>query len=85
MDNSSIGGATVIDGAGSAPQSVDNTADLVRFDPEMIADRASFVDPHRYPEGIDTMIVNGVVVIDRREHTGTPPDSLLRRCGAIVA
>ena len=45
-----------------------NAADLVLFNPETIADRASFDDPHRYPEGIEMVIVNGVVVIDERPH-----------------
>ena len=62
-----------------------NAADLVLFDPETVADRASFDDPHQYPEGIDMVIVNGVVVIDRGEHTGALPGHLLRRRGAILA
>ena len=58
-----------------------NAADLVLFDPETIADRASFDDPHQYPEGIEMVIVNGVVVIDQGEHTGALPGHLLRRRG----
>jgi N-acyl-D-amino-acid deacylase len=64
---------------------VGNAADLVLFDPETIADRASFDNPHQYPDGIDMVIVNGVVVIDRGEHTGALAGRLLRRRGAIVA
>lgn len=64
---------------------VGNAADLVLFDPEAIADRASFDDPHQYPDGIDMVIVNGVVVIDRGEHTGALPGRLLRRHGTAVA
>src|SRR3954471_25031469 len=62
-----------------------NAADLVLFDPEAIADRASFDNPHQYPEGIDMVIVNGIVVIDQGEHTGALPGHLLRRRGAILA
>lgn len=36
-------------------------ADLVVFDPLTVADTATFQDPHRYPVGIDTVIVNGKV------------------------
>jgi N-acyl-D-amino-acid deacylase len=36
-------------------------ADLVLFDPTKIADAASYADPHRYPEGIRLVIVNGRV------------------------
>src|SRR4051812_41925925 len=61
---------------------VGNAADLVLFDPQRIADRASFDDPHQYPEGIGTVIVNGVIVIDQGEHTGALPGCLLRRRGA---
>ncbi len=64
---------------------VGNAADLVLFDPETIADRASFGDPHQYPEGIEMVIVNGVAVIDQGEHTGALPGRLLRRRGAILA
>jgi len=34
-------------------------ADIVIFDPETIADKATFEDPHQYPEGIPWVIVNG--------------------------
>ena len=60
-------------------------ADLVLFDPDTVADRASFDDPHQYPIGIETVIVNGVVVIDRGQHTGALPGQLLRRRGTILA
>jgi len=60
-------------------------ADLVIFDPNVIADQATYDDPHQYPNGIETVIVNGVTVIDRGEHTGALPGRLLRRRGAILA
>ena len=48
-------------------------ADLVVFDPETIADRATLEEPHLYPEGIDHVLVNGVAVIKQGEHTGALP------------
>ncbi len=48
-------------------------ADLVVFDPDRVIDRATFDDPHQYPEGIDDVIVNGVAVIRGGEHTGAFP------------
>ena len=54
-------------------------ADLVIFDPEEVADRATFDDPHQYAAGIAMVIVNGMVVIDAGEHTGALPGQVLRR------
>lgn len=54
-------------------------ADLVIFDPATIRDVGVFGDPHHYPEGIDAVIVNGQVVIDHGEHTGSLPGQILRR------
>jgi len=42
-------------------------ADLVVFDPERIIDLATYDDPHRYPRGIDQVIVNGAVALDHDE------------------
>ena len=39
-------------------------ADVAVFDPETIADRATFADPHRTASGIRYVLVNGSVVID---------------------
>jgi N-acyl-D-aspartate/D-glutamate deacylase len=52
-------------------------ADLVLFDPQTVADRATFTDPHQYPVGIPYVIVNGVVVIDQGQHTGVLPGRVL--------
>lgn len=45
-------------------------ADLVAFDPETVADRATFESPHQYPEGIFHVVVNGAVTIRDGEQTG---------------
>lgn len=36
-------------------------ADVVVLDPERIRDEATFADPHRFPEGIELVVVNGRV------------------------
>ena len=53
-------------------------ADLVLFDPERVAARATFEEPKQYPEGIDYVIVNGKMVIDNGVHTGALPGRALR-------
>ena len=48
-------------------------ADIVVFDPETIQDNATFTDPHRYPTGIDHVMVNGRFVIRAGALTGERP------------
>jgi len=48
-------------------------ADLVVFDPDRVDDNASFADPHRYSEGFDYVIVNGVVVVEDGKPTDARP------------
>ncbi len=52
-------------------------ADVTVFDPATIIDRATFEEPHQYPVGIATTIVNGVVVVDGGGHTGARPGRVL--------
>ncbi len=56
-------------------------ADIVVFDLERIRDRATGFYPHRYPEGIDYVFVNGVLVngvVEGERHTGALPGNVLR-------
>jgi N-acyl-D-amino-acid deacylase len=62
-------------------------ADVVVFDLERIHDRATNLYPHtfpfenyphRYPEGIDYVMVNGVLVVDNGEHSGALPGTVLK-------
>ena len=54
-------------------------ADITVFDPETIRDTATFTDPHRLPEGIPYVVVNGVVVVDDGRLTDKRPGMILRR------
>ena len=54
-------------------------ADLVVFDPDKIADRATWADPHQYPVGIEYVVVNGQVVVEHGEHTGRLPGKILKK------
>ncbi len=58
-------------------------ADLVIFDPATVADKATFEDPFQYPVGIDTVLVNGTVVLDEGKHTNARPGKVLKRRAAL--
>jgi N-acyl-D-amino-acid deacylase len=60
-----------------------NFADIVIFDPATIADRATYTEPEQYPVGIDYVIVNGRVVIEHDNHTGTLPGKVLYGPGKV--
>jgi N-acyl-D-aspartate/D-glutamate deacylase len=62
-------------------------ADVVVFDLARIRDRATNLYPHtypfenyphRHPEGIDYVFVNGALVVDGEQHSGTLPGRVLR-------
>ena len=53
-------------------------ADLVVFDPNTVADRATFEEPHQLSAGIMAVLVNGTLVIDRGAPTGALPGRVLR-------
>ena len=54
-------------------------ADIVVFNPDTVKTHATREDPHNYPAGIEYVIVNGQVVIERGENTGALPGRALRR------
>jgi N-acyl-D-amino-acid deacylase len=45
-------------------------ADVTIFDQDRVIDRATFENPHQFPVGIEYVIVNGQVTIDKGQHTG---------------
>lgn len=54
-------------------------ADITVFDAENVIDVATYEDPHRYPRGIEHVIVNGTVVVSHGEHSGKLPGRVLDR------
>jgi N-acyl-D-amino-acid deacylase len=53
-------------------------ADLLLFDPETIADRATYADPKQHPVGIDLVLVNGVVAAEGGRTTDVRAGRFLR-------
>ena len=51
----------------------DYFADVVVFDPNTIADKATYENPHQYAVGMKHVFVNGVAVLKDGEHTGAKP------------
>jgi N-acyl-D-amino-acid deacylase len=60
-------------------------ADIVVFDPQTIADKASFDNPHQLSTGISHVLVNGQLVVDDGRHTGAKPGVALRGPGYVAA
>jgi len=68
-------------------------ADVVIFDLERLHDRATNLFPHaypfenyphQYPQGIDFVFVNGSLVVEGENHTGTLPGQLLRHAAVKI-
>jgi N-acyl-D-aspartate/D-glutamate deacylase len=53
-------------------------ADVTIFDAEKVIDKSTYTAPFAYNEGIEYVIVNGQVVLDRGKHTGAMPGRALR-------
>jgi len=53
-------------------------ADIVVFDPATVRSTATYDEPRSYPVGIETVIVNGALVVDGGEHTGATPGRGIR-------
>ncbi|MBX3114388.1 MAG: D-aminoacylase [Fimbriimonadaceae bacterium] len=56
-------------------------ADINIFDPALVTDPSTYVDPHKYSTGFKAVIVNGKLVVKNDEHTGVRSGVPLRREG----
>ena len=54
-------------------------ADIVVFDASCVNDKATYEQPHQYPQGVPHVIVNGVVVVRDDHITKALPGRVLRR------
>lgn len=55
-----------------------NFADIVVFDPDTILDTATFENPHQYPHGIEFVLVNGKVSVEKGNFLGIRNGKVLR-------
>ena len=56
-------------------------ADIIIFDPVIIADKATFERPHQLSVGVQAVLVNGVEVLRDGMHTGAKPGQVVRGPG----
>jgi N-acyl-D-amino-acid deacylase len=56
-------------------------ADITVFNYDRIDDVANYEHPTAYPSGVEYVLVNGTLVVDRGRHTGARPGSVLRGPG----
>lgn len=56
-------------------------ADITIFDPQQVIDRATFEMPNQYPQGIEYVLVNGQIAVERGERTTALAGQVIRGPG----
>lgn len=59
--------------------------DVTVFDPAKVIDKATFEQPHQYPEGIPHVVVNGEVVLENHQRSKALPGKVLRHAVLLLA
>lgn len=59
-------------------------ADVTVFDLDRLADKSTYDKPMELATGVEYVLVNGVLVLDRARHTGATPGHVLRGPGATM-
>jgi len=54
-------------------------ADITIFNPKTIIDKATFENPYQYPEGIEYVIINGKIIVEKGKHTGVMAGTVLQK------
>ncbi len=55
--------------------------DVVIFDPDEVAAKSTYLEPHQYATGMVHVFVNGTQVLADGEHTGAMPGRIVRGPG----
>lgn len=53
--------------------------DITIFNPETIIDMGTFVDPIKFPKGIEYVLVNGEITVKKGKHTGIRAGKVIKR------
>ena len=56
-----------------------NFADITVFDPKTVIDRATFENPFQYSEGIEYVIINGKIAVNKGKYTSEMAGKVLRK------
>ena len=56
-------------------------ADIAVFDPAKVIDKATFESPNQYPMGIEYVVVNGQISVDKGQRTAALAGRVLRGAG----
>lgn len=54
-------------------------ADITIIDPEMVAEKSTYGDPHQFPQGVEYVVVNGKLAIEKGRYTGALAGKTLRK------
>ena len=54
-------------------------ADIAVWNPETITDKGDAIEPRKYPEGIEYVIINGSMVVEKSKHHDALPGKILYR------
>jgi N-acyl-D-amino-acid deacylase len=54
-------------------------SDITVFDPQTVTDKSTYENPHLYPDGIDTVIVNGAITVSKGDHTRVLNGKMLKK------
>ncbi len=60
-------------------------ADVTVFNAATVIDKATFENPHQYPEGIPHVVVNGEVVLENHKRTTALPGKVIRHAAFLFA